>query len=105
MINLTPHTINVQLKTGMVSFPPSGTIARVVTEEIENGNYSGIPVISRTFGKVEGIPEYTGEAILVSSIVLEALKGRPNTFAPDTGKTAIRDDKGFIVAVTRLVAA
>lgn len=105
MINLTPHTINVQLDSGMVSFPPSGTVARVVTEEIENGNYSGIPVISRTLGKVEGIPEYTGEAILVSTMVLEALKGRPNTFAPDTGKTAIRDEKGFIVAVTRLVTA
>lgn len=109
MINLTPHTINVQIGNEIISFPPSGTVARVLTNEtvISDyfvGNHPGIPVVSRTFGNVEGIPD-NNSPILVSAMVLDAVKSRPNTFAPDTGKTAIRDEKGFIVAVTRLVAA
>ena len=104
MINLTPHTINVQIGNEIISFPPSGTVARVLTNETVISDYSGIPVVSRTFGNVEGIPD-NNSPILVSAMVLDAVKNRPNTFAPDTGKTAIRDEKGFIVAVTRLVAA
>ena len=55
---------------------------------------------------VDGI---AGEAIcIVSSLVLEAAKAQgcaERLYAPDTGPTAIRDESGQIVAVTRLVGA
>ena len=39
-------------------------------------------------------------------MVLAALPtGTPNVYAPDTGPTAIRNEAGYVVAVTRLVAA
>lgn len=39
---------------------------------------------------------------IVSAIVLSALKGtRVDVIAPDTGNTAIRNDKGQIIAVSR----
>ena len=105
MINLTPHAIKVQLADGTVTvFEPSGTLARVSTLETVVGEYAGVPVVARTTGDVEGMPA-EGTPCIVSAMVLAALPGRRGVFAPDTGSTAIRDDKCHIVAVTRLVAA
>ena len=112
MLNLTPHPITIAIDgRDPVTIPPSGIVARVDTTEIPRGNmafgdaFAEVPVISRRFGEVTGLPTDPGTACLVSSLVLSAIPGRPNTFAPDTGPTAIRDEKGHIVAVTRLVAA
>ena len=38
-------------------------------------------------------------------MVASACAGRAGVFAPDSGATAIRDERGLIVAVTRLVVA
>ena len=114
MLNLTPHPITIQIDgREPVTLPPFGMVARVETTERAAGavtvNDAGVmgnvPVIRREMGAVTGLPDNDTLLVLVSSIVLAALPGRPNTFAPDTGPTAIRDEKGHIVAVTRLVAA
>lgn len=105
MKNLTPHAIRVRHADGSETvFEPSGVIARVTSEEKVVTDYDGIPVIVRSTGEVYGLPD-DGTPCLVSSMVLAALPGREHTYAPDTGSTAVRDDKGHIVAVTRLVAA
>lgn len=122
MINLTPHAITVQIGDRSITFPPSGTVARVesiefisgsmdifdpaVAECDEQGNSNGcrVPVVVRSFGEVHGLPN-DGSPCIVSSLVLGAVPGRPNTFAPDTGSTAIRNERGQVIAVTRLVAA
>jgi hypothetical protein len=122
MKNLTPHPITLRTGAGDITFPPSGVVARVATVEAvigsrdvvapgapetdEQGNSNGvrIPVVSRSFGDVEGLPE-PGTPCLVSALVLSAVPGRAGVYAPDTGETAIRNEKGFVVAVTRLVAA
>ncbi|RLI11543.1 hypothetical protein DRO33_03915 [Candidatus Bathyarchaeota archaeon] len=41
------------------------------------------------------------EVYVVSSLVAQAVKGRKDVVAPDTGPTAIRNEQGQIVAVTR----
>lgn len=109
MLNLTPHAITLVIdcdgKKCQTVVPPSGTVARVaMVERLTGRSINGIPVIERIAGEVTGLPE-NGELCLVSSMVLSACQGRQNVFAPDTGPTAIRDDKGNIVAVTRLVQA
>lgn len=123
MLNLTPHAITLKFSDGgEITYPPSGTVARVATVEKaigtmdvvppgvaecdEQGNSNGkrIPVIRRTLGAVTGLP-VEGVECLVSAMVLSAVPGRTGVYAPDTGDTAIRNDKGFVVAVTRLVAA
>jgi len=108
IINLTPHAITLRGKGGEMTIPPSGQVARVATRENIVGDLIGIPVIVREMGKVEGLPpERDGVVCLVSSMALEALRGigRRDVYAPDTGPTAVRDDQGRIVAVTRFVAA
>ena len=114
MINLTPHEIIVVEADGaeIASFPASGTIARVAVIEKVTGaiSFDGIPVdiISSIFGEVEGLPalsELEGhERFLVSSMVLDRLGSEWSgiAFAPDTGKSAVRNEKNHIVGVTRL---
>jgi hypothetical protein len=117
-LNLTPHTITIR-RTGTLDdvlledivVPPSGTVARVATTETCTATVDGVRFVRRKFGHVYGLPRYadgiddTTVAVLVSSMVLAAVTGRPNTFAPDSGPSAIRDADGHVVAVTQLVEA
>ena len=105
MLNLTPHPITLQLPDGSrATYAPSGTVARVSATDTDAGIVAGLPVIRRTWGAVTGLPT-DGTPCMVSSLVLGALPaGTPNVYAPDTGPTAIRNDAGHVVAVTRLVA-
>lgn len=107
MLNLTPHPIVIRQPTGTdMTIPPSGTVARVATTErvLDQDAALPCPVIARAMGEPEGLPE-PGTLAIVSAMVLAACPGRPGLYAPDTGPTAIRDDQGRIIAVTRLVQA
>jgi hypothetical protein len=106
MINLTPHSITIRLPDGSErTYPPSGTVARVVTFETTGLSVDGIPTVYRKTGNVEGLTLPLTQPVLVSSMVLAELPCADNVFAPDSGPTAIRDERGQIVAVTRLVRA
>lgn len=61
--------------------------------------------MANEYGKVEGLPENKDTPIIVSSMVLGQLGAgwRNIAFAPDTGKTAIRNEQGQVIAVTQLV--
>lgn len=102
MLNLTPHSITV----GGTTFPPSGSVARVEVcdEAIGTCPVTGVPIVRRVYGDVMGLPE-PGTPCLVSALVAAAVPGRPGVYAPDTGPTAVRNEHGQIVTVTRLVAA
>ena len=111
MKNLTTHSITVSnLTTGIEhTFEPSGTIARVSTtsENIGFCQTTGV-VIGRTiYGEVEGIGKPEDGPVLVSALVLGRLGPEWSgvAFAPATGPNdnCIRDSKGMIQAVTKLV--
>lgn len=108
-INLTPHAIRIiDVDNVIHEIPASGTTACVGTVE----TYEGVIVVdgakfcvkSRVMGEVWGLPEPNGTSIfLVSSMVLDAIQGRQDVFAPDTGKTAIRDERGLVWGVVNLI--
>lgn len=106
MLNLTPHAVTIIHNGISHTLQPSGTLARVTSQEVivSTCPLTGAPIISRHFGEVTGLPDPSTPCI-VSALVLSAAPGRPNTFAPDTGPTAIRNAAGQVTAVTRLVAA
>ena len=105
-MNLTPHALGIQTPAGTLTVPTSGTIARVTATDVAVPIDTIVPVVRRVYGAVEGLPAPAqGVAYLVSALVLAALAGRQDVFAPDTGPTAVRDENGHILAVTRLVAA
>lgn len=106
MLNLTPHAITVETDNGRITFEPSGTVVRVDTFTTFDGYLNGdIPVVQRSYGEVKNVPELPCEPFLVSSMVLDKLPKEYSgiAFAPDTGLGAIRDDKGNIVATSRLI--
>lgn len=104
LINLTPHTVTVQLGEKVVEFPPSGQIARVGVEYTPTDEVGGIPVVRATTGAVEGLPDPAeGVYYIVSAMVAQALPQRHDLLAPDTGAGAVRDETGRIIAVTRFV--
>ncbi len=106
VLNLTPHEITLITPRGVFVFPPSGTVARVETLETVIGEcpITGAAIVRREKGRPTGMPP-AGTVCLVSSMVLEECPGRAGVFAPDSGKTAIRNEKGHIISVTQLVAA
>jgi hypothetical protein len=106
MLNLTPHSITVRLPDGTERvYPPSGTVARVVTFETSAADLDGIKTAYRRTGNVEGLTLPLTGPVLVSGMVLAELSGADNVFAPDSGSSAIRDERGQVVAVTRLIRA
>jgi len=105
ILNLTPHTVVIWRDDGgKIEIPPSGTIARVSTRDVVVGAVDGVPVIRQEYGEVTGLPE-EGTPCIVSALVRAAVPGRRWVYSPDTGPTAIRDERGQVVAVTRLIAA
>lgn len=105
LVNLTPHPISVTTASGSISIAPSGNIARVnVSEQPSGESVNGTPIKVRITGEAQGIPSSKdGVYYIVSSMVLSAVTGRPDVIAPDTGKEALRDDKGNIVSVKSFV--
>lgn len=113
MINLTPHAITLRTPAGDTTFLPSGQVARVATLSSPTGEMvAGVPVVRNVYGPVTGlvtglVRDTQGVPLpcIVSGRVLAALPaGTLNVYAPATGATAIRDNKGQVVAVTELVA-
>ena len=109
VINLTPHEIKIMGRSGWVSYPASGDVARV--EMHTTPTESPLPGVyahrQKRFG-VSGLPAWRhGTIYLVSIVVLYALEGheRTDVFAPDTGPdSAVRDGTGKIIGVKALVA-
>ena len=110
MINLTPHAIVLRTQQGDVTLPASGQLARVSMVPTHTGEtVAGLPVYRNTPGPVTGLPRDERGMIqpcIVSGMVLAAIPpGTPGIYAPDTGPTAVRNEAGHIVAVTRLLTA
>jgi len=110
VVNLTPHEITVEAGDGTRTFPPSGKVARVENVADKFGIVSlsldnELAWVTYKPGRVEGLPKPKPNTIfLVSAMVLAAVKGRDDLYAPDTGpESAIRDEAGRIIAVRRLV--
>jgi hypothetical protein len=114
-LNLTPHQITIRTASGDTIIPASGTVARVEMHErpcrfVVDEAGEEIPVITRAAKEVIGLPSQSDRLrerfiCIVSSIVLDTLTSFDafSVYAPDTGSTAVRNEMGHVVAVTRLV--
>ncbi len=114
-INLTPHAVGVLDIDGetVINVPPCGKPARVdYTDILASHVYhthggeriAAFNTVVRQYGEVTGLPP-EGSLCVVSMPVAERCAGRVGVYYPDSGRDCIRDDKGQIVAVRRLVKA
>ncbi len=117
LINLTPHEIVLQTPEGERVRIPSTGLARVAstsgsdhTRFYTPGTFPCPVFAAPIWGKVDGLPEEAlGTYYIVSLIVAARLEGsgRIDCFSPGTGPNdgAVRDAKGQVEAVTRLIQA
>lgn len=103
-VNLTPHPITVINQEGeSVTFASQG-VARVSVSNVGLPSVGGFRVQSQTFGEVENLPAPTENTVfIVSALVLAQCGSRADVVAPDTGRDAVRNEKGHIVAVRGFV--
>lgn len=98
LVNLTPHEINIVGEQSM-TIPPSGQVARVAeTTEIVS-SVDGIPIIHKTFGKVEGLPEPQPDTIYIVSLLVAQAVEREDVLT--IGET-VRNDKGQVIGAKSL---
>lgn len=112
-VNLTPHVIRIRCGIEhQIEVEPSGTVARISTRQGDlqrpiNGPANWIQVYGApTYGDPEGLPDpEEGTAFLVSALFIGRVGTRTDVYCPGTGPNdnCIRDDKGQIIAVTRLI--
>ena len=104
LINCTPHAVAVENGGKRTEYPPSGNVVRVTMAEKPAGTICRITAITRQIVGVEGLPALRpGDVLIVSAMVLDHLPPNLAAVAPDTGTTAVRDEAGRLVAVTRFV--
>lgn len=104
-INLTPHALTVIDTSGVEHvFEPSGQLARVSSSQVHLPEIGGFAVAQTQWGAVTGVPDpEDGVVYIVSALVLAHCADRPDVVGPDTGPTAVRNEKGHIVAVRGFV--
>jgi len=106
-VNLTPHAVVLRRNDGNdLTIAPSGTVARVDTVPGTEVGLAHVPIYSATsFGEVVGLPESQPDTLYIVSSLVAGRVQRPDVVSPGTGPNdnAVRNDKGHIVAVTRLI--
>lgn len=115
-VNLTPHAVTLQGTDGTRRTVASSGIARIdstpgdfVITEGDELFPDGIAIYGQTlYGAPVGLPEpKDGVTYIVSALFSGRVGDRIDVVYPGTGPKdgCIRDDKGQIVAVTRLIRA
>lgn len=86
VINCTPHPVNIYRDGELViTYEPSGTIARVGFVSSEVGNIDGVPVSVTGFGPTTDLPSQEEDTIfIVSLLVRKANPDRKDLVNPDS---------------------
>lgn len=102
LVNLTPHTINVVTSEDTFSFPPSGTVARVSSNQQFIGLWGNdIPLYRSTFGDVIDLPDPQDNTIFVVSALVRS--AAPDRFDLASPGDLVRDDAGNVVGCKGLI--
>ncbi len=103
--NLTPHNIVVRNDDGTDTVvEPAGMIARVSVVSELLTVLGGVKIYTTKYGEVVNLPApEDGVYYIVSGMVKAAAPFRTDLVSPLTDGSAIRDEKGQIVAVRGLV--
>lgn len=107
IVNLTAHDVTIFGDDGEIiaTIKPSGIVARIEEQSVDDGDINGIPVVRTQYGDIKDLPDPApGRVYIVSTIVAQQLGGkRPDVLAPDSGPgSAVRDEYGRIKGIMRL---
>jgi hypothetical protein len=110
LVNVTPHAVTLISPTGeRVTVPPSGVVARVAErmESLGEVMVDGVPlpVVRRSFGELEGLPEPEAGVLYVASALVAEAAWRVGRSDVVGLADFVRDEQGRIVGARALVAA
>jgi hypothetical protein len=91
LINLTPHGLAIHAPAGVVTLPPSGSVARVATAAEPLDPADGIPVSRTAYGQIAGLPEPKPGVVYVTSALVAIAARREDVLSPGE---LIRDAEG-----------
>jgi hypothetical protein len=100
-VNLIGHEVTI---SGHGTLPKSDNPCFVKTKQRIIGKVIGIPIAETHFESIENLPDpEEGVYYIVNRVTMDFIPfDREDVFCVDTGPTAIRDDRGQIIAVTQL---
>lgn len=103
IINLTPHDINVVRESGdVVTFPPSGQVARISVDQKKVGQICGVDVFTSQRGDVCDLPDQATDIFLIVSMAIRtAFPDRTDLLSPGT---LVRNDQGQPIGCRGLVS-
>lgn len=95
-LNLTPHDVTMYAADGVTvvkTIPKAGVSVRVREEVAERTMLDGVPVVSKRFGEVTGLPAPIPDTwMIVSELVARAAPQRCDLLVPDTGPDGVVRD-------------
>ena len=98
--NMTPHEITYFFDEGTsVTFPPQKESIRIDEKQTPQKNIGVYKCVSNEVIGHNLPPQQEGVTLLVSRLVLDAFPQRKDLVAPDTGKTAKRNEKGQVIGI------
>ncbi len=112
VVNTTPHEVVVMGKSGLVRFPPDPTKAiRCEMSMVQGASFMDCDVKRAGSYYLAESPDWAKDvdAIIVSTIVagaavqLRGLNPKLRILVPDSGPSAVRDEKGRILHVVRFL--
>jgi len=93
LINLTPHAINL-IGEETLTISPSGIIPRLSEVREDQGTINGFPIVKKSFGEIENLPEPKENTIYIVSALVAGAVNRDDLVVPDG---LVRNDKGQII--------
>jgi hypothetical protein len=94
-INLTEHEIKVVNGESVITFPPSGIVARISTNPVKISEDNGISLFKTEYGETTGLPDKKDNFYyIVSALVRNGNKTRLDLVSPSS---LLRDKNGVVI--------
>jgi len=101
--NLTPHRITISDKDQSIvlTLPPEDNPARCSEVTKDHGEFDGFPLVLKSYGKVENLPDPEEDVLyIVSKIICDACPDRTDIASPGD---LFRDENGEVMWAGSLV--
>uniref|UniRef100_A0A6M3X4L9 Uncharacterized protein n=1 Tax=viral metagenome TaxID=1070528 RepID=A0A6M3X4L9_9ZZZZ len=101
--NLTPHRITISNKDQsiMLTLPSEDNPARCLEITKDHGEFDGFPLVTKSFGKVENLPDPEPDVLyIVSKMIRDACPDRNDIASPGD---LFRDENGEVMWAGSLV--
>lgn len=104
IVNLNKHAVSGLVNGSVVTFPAceAGKECKVAVTSKEVERVGGMKCVETTYGEVQNVPPpQEGVVYIVNMIVLDRLPHRNDLIAPDSGPSAVRNEKGQVLHVVQ----